>query len=324
MHAPPLLVSFTSAENYLRACNFFEDHSEEQTILRLVEQGLPPVSSKSALAVLFGYSPRFVTAMCKAPRRFYRTFSIPKGNGKLRRIDAPRVALKVLQKWISYYISRAVSWHPSVFGFVPGRSAVEGAARHCGADWAFSSDIQDFFPSTSQELVRKALIRLGYSEKGAVVISELACIRGGLAQGSPCSPPLANLCFSDCDEKLVGYAKQHGLVYTRYADDVTFSGTGNPPADVQSFVTEAVRGEGWKISEEKTHLACLPKRIKVYGLIVSGPKPRLTKGYRNRLRRLAYGMEKGFFDPLSFQWMAAQGHLAYARSVAKFVDSPTS
>ncbi|MFD0892645.1 RNA-directed DNA polymerase [Luteolibacter ambystomatis] len=316
MNAPPLLVSFDSLHRLFLACGVEDNSSAASSLSALVEIGFPPIVSKATLGVLFGYSPRFIGAMCKNPDRYYRTFYLPKGNGKFRRIDAPRVALKVIQKWAGFHLANNLKLSPSVVGFIPKISAIDGAARHCSQDWVFSTDIENFFQTTAQSRVTQSLIKFGFPAEGAELFSKLSCLNGNLAQGAPCSPVLSNICFSEFDVLIENYSLDNELVYTRYADDIVISGRGNPPPDLENKILEIVTAAGWSISSSKTRFSRRPNRLKVYGLLVSGDVPRLTKGYRNRIRALRHLENSGKLSPESED--VALGHLSYAKSVERF------
>ncbi len=264
---------------------------------------------------MFGYSARFVGALQRRPERYYRTFLVHKGKKK-REIQAPRVALKVIQKWFAHHLAQAVELDECVFGFVPGRSAPHAAARHCGANWVYAIDLADFFRSTPRERVEAVLRDLGYPSHGADLAARLCCYGDYLAQGSPASPVLSNLVLRPLDGSLKQIAIDAGATYTRYADDLVFSGSGDFPAGLDERARQAVAEDGWRLAEGKEHLAKLPQRLKVHGLLVHGPRPRLTKGYRNRLRAFRHLIEHNRVKEEDLGRL--QGHLAYAESVEGF------
>lgn len=264
------------------------------------------------LATLFGYSSKFTGALYRRTERYYRTFSIPKGK-KRRTIHAPKVALKVIQKWFGFHLAEVVKFDESVFGFVKGRSAIQAAAVHCGADWVYSVDIEDFFPSTPLRKVVVALQELGYTPHGADLIAKLCCYNGMLSQGSPASPVLSNLVFRDADAELSGMAKQFELHNTRYADDIVFSAKGEFPEEIKTAVHTVIESRGWKIAEQKERLVKRPNRMKVHGLLVHGEKPRLTKGYRNKIRAFKHLLAN---ERVASEDVAQlKGHISYARSI---------
>lgn len=283
MKPPPFLVSFRSLQEYKLALDAESEALHFDSIEELVRLGVPPVVSVRALACLFGVGARFIGALRRNPQRYYRTFVIRKGKKK-REIKAPKVALKLFQKWFGTHLSAAYTAPATVFGFVPGRSAPMAAAVHCGATWVYSVDLSDFFPRTPRARVVQALEALGYPNRGAELAASLCCFGEGLAQGSPASPVLSNLVFANEDASLAALAVALGVRHSRYADDIVFSGQGAVPPDLRTRVHQILAEGNWLINAEKEHLARLPSRLKVHGLLVHGQRPRLTKGYRNRLR----------------------------------------
>lgn len=314
MNSPPFLVSFSSTEQFFKALPDDVRASYGEAFQDLAEKGLPPVVSIRCLATLFGYSPRFIGALSHHPERYYRTFSIPKGKQR-RTIHAPKVALKVIQKWFGFHLAKAVTFDEAVFGFIEGRSAIAAATEHCEADWIYSIDIEDFFNSTPLSKVLASLVELGYTEHGAELIGRLCCYQGMLAQGSPASPILSNLVFRDADKEFISIAKTYDIRYTRYADDMVFSGKGQFPLEIKPIVRTVIESRGWKIADGKERTAERPNRLKVHGLLVSGRKPRLTKGYRNRIRAFKHLLAN---DRVGAEDVAKlRGHLSYSNSVDK-------
>jgi len=180
----------------------------------------------------------------------------------------------------------------------------------------FSTDIEDFFQSTGANVVAQALEDLGYPTHGAQLIVNLTTLNGNLAQGSPASPVLSNLAFRPLDEEIIALCARLGVNYSRYADDLVISGTDAVPEGLQQQVKEIVEVGNWKLSEAKTELVRSPNRLKVYGLLVNGKKPRLTKGYRRRVRAIRHLLDAG---RISEERLAeALGHISYANSVERF------
>jgi hypothetical protein len=210
-------------------------------------------------------------------------------------------------------LAEAVRPADYVFGFVRGQSTIRAAALHCRSNWVYSLDIEDFFPSTLINKVVEALVALGYPHHGAELAGKLCCFQGGLSQGSPASPVLSNLVFRDADSKLMALAQEYQIRYGRYADDIVFSGQDNFPADLPEKAKSVIESGGWKVSPEKEWLAKRPNRLKVHGLLVHGQHPRLTKGYRNKIRAYKHLLEA---NRVSDEDEARiRGHLSYAKSV---------
>lgn len=290
---------------------------EAAEIQRLFDLGLPPVTSIAALSVLFGYNPGFIWSLVHRTRRHYRSFRIPKGVG-FREINAPHVALKAIQKWLGHHFQTL--WHPNenIFGFVPGRSHIGAASKHLGATWVYSVDIENFFPSVSTDRVRDALTKLGYrSEQSLNILSKLCCLGGALAQGAPSSPVLSNIALQAADEQLSAIARRDGVRFTRYADDIVFSGTGELREALLHEIKEVLRSEGWLLANRKEEFSRLPSRLKVHGLLIHGDRVRLTKGYRNRIRAYKHLLAT---RPAIRDEAIIRGHLNFAAQIEKAAE----
>ena len=184
-----------------------------------------------------------------------------------------------------------------------------------------SFDLKDFFPTTDEEKVGRALRNYYSLEKNALeVILRLVCREGSLPQGAPTSPHLANLAFLKGDERLVELAYDHGLAYTRYADDMTFSGNGLPDG-FEDLVEQIVRRTGYRLAGEKTKRMGRHQCQKVTGLVVN-EGVRLPRNQRRRLRAIRRDIEtrgiesalaRGGFD----SFCELKGHLAFERMVGE-------
>ena len=290
--------------------------NEDELIHNYFDLSLPPVTSINALSVMFGYNPGFVWSMIHNTNRHYRTFTIPKGREK-RYITAPKVALKTIQKWLAVHISQKWESPDDVFGFVPGKSHIQAASRHLGAKWIVSADIENFFPSVSRKRVGQALLQLGYQDEFSLnEFTSLFCYGIGLAQGAPSSPVISNIVLSTLDKNLSDLATTNGCTFTRYADDIVFSGSDGSPENLLEELCTLITEDGWTISNSKKYLARLPNRLKVHGLLVHGDRLRLTKGYRNRLR--AYRHLLSVKKVQESDIALFRGHLEYERSVEQF------
>jgi hypothetical protein len=306
--------SFTSLAEFVKALGEEAPPIEIEEVKRLAALGLPPITSRYALATMIGVNPGLIWSFESRPQRHYRSFSIPKGR-TVRKIDAPRVALKIVQKWLSVQLQRVFQPMDHIYGFVCGRSHIEAATAHTSARWVFSVDIKDFFQSTPKELVAQSLQDLGFSEPAATLIASLSCLRGVLAQGAPSSPVLSNISFRKIDEQLVQVALKHGVRVSRYADDIVFSGLKEFPEVLRQETADLFANGHWRLADQKTKLFVHPQRLKVHGLLVHSEKVRLTKGYRNKLRAYRHLLTQGHIrdDDLA----KVKGHLNYQMQVDK-------
>ncbi|MFC1791039.1 reverse transcriptase family protein, partial [Gemmatimonadota bacterium] len=155
-------------------------------------------------------------------------------------------------------------------------------------------DIQGFFPNTTHEQVLIALRRdltPLLSETAVRFLAEICCFRGGLPIGAPTSPALANLVMRPIDASLAKAAKRFDLQYTRYADDLTFSG-GTDAHRIIPFVEKVLSERGYEIEGKKTNIFRRGRRQIVTGLVVN-ERVNLPRHIRRKLRAAVHRRTKG-------------------------------
>ena len=310
--SPPLFVNFSSLDEALHSFPFPEDVTRWRY---LTEKNLPPVISVQFLSLIFGVTPNFISSVIRKPEKNYRHFVIKKGK-KNRIIKSPKIGLKLFQTWIAHHLSRSINFQENVCGFIPGKNGILlAASQHADAQWVYSIDLRDFFSNISSERIIPELLALGYPCSSARLIINLCTLHGHLPQGSPASPVLSNLAFQNTDKKFIELANALGIRYTRYADDLVFSGTNAQPDGISEKIKEILNIENWEIAPEKEENSKAPYRLKVHGLVVNGVTPRLTKGYRNRIRAYKHLLNT---NNIKNNKEKIQGHLAYADQVERF------
>lgn len=184
--------------------------------------------------------------------------------------------------------------HSVAHGFIKNRSTFTNAQKHTQQKYILHLDIKNFFDSISTSQVKEALIRLGIADDVAELLSKLTTVNGSLRQGLHTSPDLSNHCLYGIDEKLAAYAKSHDIVYTRYGDDMTFSGSTKP--DLAAIRT-IIESPGFQLNEDKIKFQHRGSNQYVTGLTVFDEKPRIPRSFKKRLRLLAYYIDRyGFED----------------------------
>lgn len=307
--------SFSAEKDFRNAVASVVDIQELERIDVLLAAGHMPVTSKEVLATMLGVNPGIIWSFINKPGRYYRRFSIPKGKGK-REILAPKVGLKVIQKWFAVQLQRKAKFPDHVFGFVPGISHIDAATQHTDAAWVYSVDLENFFPSTTESWVSTSLRLFGYDFDSADLITSLCCYGGALAQGAPSSPVLSNISMSGMDASLNKLAMELDIRVTRYADDITFSSVGDFPESLPEKITGLFNETPWRIADGKTTFAKAPARLKVHGLLVNGNSVKLTKGYRNRLRAYRHIVKLNRCRQEDLARLS--GHLRYAQHVESY------
>ncbi len=303
--------------------------------------GLPEIADAKALADGIGIALaelRFL-AYNRALTRVshYQRFRIPKKTGGERQISAPMPRLKRAQYWILDNILARVPVHPAAQGFVPGRSILTNAAPHVGRGVVVNLDLKDFFPTLTWKRVKGKFRGLGYPEAVATVLAlictepdvdeieldgqRLYAARGPrrLPQGAPTSPALTNLICLRLDKRLSGLAAKLGFTYTRYADDMTFSASGEAAAKASvllKFVGEIVAAEGFTVHPDKTRVMRAHSRQEVTGLVVN-ERIAVPRDTLRRFRALLHQIEAG--GPDGKRWGRGGNVLLAAMGFARFV-----
>ena len=263
------------------------------------------------LAILLGFRPSALTSIVyKTPSSLkYSTFNIPKKNGGTRVIKAPNPKLKNLQNRLAKLLYDCLSEidskrqvKPVSYGFRKERSIIANAKNHKRRRYVLNLDLEDFFPAFNFGRVRGFFLKdraFQLEEQVATTIAQIACDEDGLPQGSPCSPVISELIGQVLDVRLLRLAKKHGVRYSRYADDITFSTNQKefPKAlAVQSAanssdwilgddLTFKVESAGFKINAGKTHMHIRGSRQIVTGLVVND-KANIKSEYYRKARAM--------------------------------------
>jgi RNA-directed DNA polymerase len=272
-----------------------------------------------ALAVDLKALRHFSTHSAKDRLTHYVTFAIPKRTGGERLIMAPKARLKALQRRLNALLVSKLPVSEYAHGFRTGHSVRSNAEPHVGKSVILRLDIKDFFPSIHFERVRGLLISLGYGFPVAATLAALMTeaprqpVLVGDAvffppagpracpQGAPTSPGLSNALLVKMDRRLAGLARRRGFVYTRYADDLTFSGQDIAGAHaLRLSAARVVKEEGFAINQHKTRVMRSGSSQTVAGVGVNDVLG-LSRQVRRRLRAAIHQFAKthaaGHGDP---------------------------
>lgn len=241
----------------------------------------------------------------------YQVYPLKSGR-KRRQIEAPAPELKEAQRWL--LVDWLYSLRPTNFahGFVAGRSIVTNASCHVGQKIVVTADIRNFFPSITASQVSEAILPLDLSLLERCAITKLVTRQGRLPQGAPTSPHLANLVARHLDMRLKGLALCGGWNYTRYADDLAFSGSGDPRQLLEDIKVH-VAAEGFHLARNKSRIMPRYRRQSVTGLVVN-EKVALPKPKRRILRAMQHRLDTGRIEPSELQ--RVNGQLALAKLLA--------
>lgn len=292
--------------------------------------GVPVLHDPPALAAWLGVTPAhldwfadrfsFERRVTEERLRHYHRSWIRKADGSGRLLEAPKRELKDLQRMVLHGILDRIPPHPAAHGFTRGRSALTGARLHAGRDVVLHLDLESFFTAVTAGRVYGIFRTAGYPEPVAHCLAGLcttttpAWVRRQappapsfgmvarrrrmlealavphLPQGSPTSPALANLATLAFDRRLAGLATRFGATYTRYADDLTFSGdrplisrAGRLIAAVDAIAAD----EGFRLNDVKTRVRTKAQRQLVTGLVVND-HPNVARADYDRLRAVLH------------------------------------
>ncbi|MGX9249766.1 retron St85 family RNA-directed DNA polymerase [Pantoea ananatis] len=289
-------MSKSANENKINSWKvFFYDHGVEEKLISnyisyitpLVNNKVPVIFEINHLSRLIGVNISSLLKMIYSPDDFYREFTIPKRSGGKRVISTPYPSLKKCQDWIYQNILLSQPVSACAHGYVPGRSIITNAKLHAGNNEILKMDIKDFFPSLSLNWVISFFRSLGYAHDIAFYLSSLCCLNNKLPQGAVTSPYLSNILTFSLDRRLEKLSEKYRVKYTRYADDLCFSGDKVTLSLIRA-VEEIVVSYGLVINKDKTRLLRKGKRKIVTGVAVHNSVITLPRVHKKNITNEIY------------------------------------
>lgn len=277
----------------------------------------PRLSTIGELASFLGVTPRELDGLTASAVRFDRAHYlrrwIRKRSGRWRLLEAPRPRLKAVQRVVLEEVLNTIPAHPAACGFVAGLSVRDFVAPHVGRPVVMRLDLHDFFPSIRRARVVAMFMTVGYPEEVARTLADLctcevppsawaladapdagmgrAVYRSRhLPQGAPTSPAIANLCAFRMDLRLKGLADAAGARFTRYADDLAFSGDADVARRAGRFLEHAaaiVMEEGFSVNHRKTRVQRAAVRQQLAGVVIN-VRPGVLRAERDRLKAVLH------------------------------------
>ena len=271
----------------------------QQFLKKLISADCPVILSIKHLAILLDVELKILRTMINHPQSFYYEYSIPKRSGGCRHIASPYPVMLRVQRWINKNILLKISVHEAAKGFIKGFSIVDNAEPHVGNSVVFKTDIKDFFPSVTINRVRMIFKRLGYRKKVAFALASLCCLNGVLPQGAATSPIISNIILKRLDARISGMAKKFGLIYTRYADDLTLSGTSFP-VRIADYIADVIHSEGFIVNEGKSRVLRASAQQIITGVSISSGSIKLPRKEKREIRKnVHYVLENGLLHHLN-------------------------
>lgn len=260
----------------------------------LLDKNLPVIYNSSHFSSLVGYDVKYIKRAILSTKYFYRYFEIIKKSGKSRPIAEPLPSLKEIQVWILNEILYKVKVSRYAKGFIPNRSLIEHLKYHKNEKTVLTLDIENFFGNISDTHIIKVFLDLGYSKSMTKILSELCLLEKKLPQGAPTSPYLTNIVMIDFDYQISIYCKDNKIKYTRYADDLAFSGDFDSK-ELINIVNKELNKLKLKINKDKTLLMKQNVQQIISGIVVN-KKTQVPKNIRNKIRTEMYYIKKFGLD----------------------------
>ena len=316
-------------------------NNTQNNLTRLAKHQLPDIHSAQQLAVLMGIplaELRFLAYAREVSKvTHYRRFTIAKKTGGERHISAPMPRLKRAQYWILDNILEKIALHDAAHGFRRGRSIVSNATHHVGTQLVMNCDLKNFFPTFQYARIKGVFRALGYCNQIASIFAllcseaeiqeleldhEIFFVKSGeryLPQGAPTSPAITNIICRGLDKRLDGAAKALGYTYTRYADDLSFSGdrvTARKLGKLKYRLEKILDDEGLILHPDKTRIMRGNNRQEVTGIVVNQTLS-LHRATLKRFRATLFQIEKE--GPEGKTWGNSSNIFAAIKGYAHYV-----
>lgn len=285
-----------------------------------------PILSIDELVAAIGFSQAELEYCAANRNRFYQVKEkIRKPDGTYRTIYSLHGRLRCVLDCIQKKFLGQCHFPCFLTGFIKDRSYIVNASRHCNKAVVIRLDVTNFFPSIAPNYVTNIWRNVfAFSLEAAELLTSLCTFQGGLPQGSPVSPALANLLFAKHEGKLFTEFSQMEYAYSRYADDILISSNSKMTQAQKSDVIQKVKGlvgnYNLKIKNSKLDIMNKGQRQIAHGLNINRMRLSVPKAKRSKIRAEVYSMEEefkenGFSQELSEKVRSTVGKVASALQV---------
>lgn len=242
-----------------------------------------------------GFSAKTLYGLSNSLEKHYHTVYLPKSDGSKRKLSVPDLILKLVQKSIADNILIQYPISKYAKAYKPGSSIQKNARPHVGKKKILKLDIEGFFDHILYSRVKDTVFyEEKYSESIRILLTMLCYYNDSLPQGAPTSPAITNIIMYDFDETVGDFCIKKKIAYTRYCDDMTFSGCFDE-REIISFVKGELRKLGLFLKNRKTAVISASKRQVVTGIVVN-EKMNVTKDYKKTIRQEIYYIKKFGLD----------------------------
>lgn len=256
--------------------------------------------------------------------RRYKVYTIPKRTGGTREISHPSRSLKAVQRWLARNLLTSAPVHSAATAYEKGLGIRENASRHAGTAYTLRMDFKDFFPSFDAQSIilflneikdRQSLI---LTDEDIQFATQIFCKDGKLTIGAPSSPKITNAMMFDLDNQIDSVCRKANVIYTRYADDLFFSGFEKnllkaTEIEIRDIVSKSNRPKLFFNDDKTLHLSRAAHRS-ITGLVIT-PRGLLSIGRerKRKVKTLMYLAINGNINPVDRGYLA--GMIAFAHDV---------
>ena len=244
---------------------------------------------------------------------YYKKYEISKRNGGKRIIYEPNYTLKKVQRNILDNVLSGFKISKYAMAYVKGKSVKDNANMHVNKKLILKLDIKDFFNNISfMDVYNKVFLEEYFPKQARTVLTYLCTYNEFLPQGAPTSSYISNLIMQDFDEKIGLFCEKNNISYTRYSDDMTFSGDFNVKMVIFK-VKDELKKMGMQLNYDKIHVIHNNMSQQVTGITVN-EKPQVLKVKRREIRQEVYYIKKyGLYSHL--KRINVKDEFSYLRSL---------
>lgn len=252
--------------------------------------GVPVINSFEHLCEQLSITEQLLYCLTYKKEYCYFQKVIPKKDKTERILNVPNLSLKVVQKWILKEILEKIFVSEQAMAFVPHKNGLrENAERHKKNIFLLEMDITNFFGTITEQQVYTLFCNIGYNTKVAGILANLCTYDNYLPQGAVTSLYIANLVCYHMDARINGYCSRKDIVYTRYADDLTFSSDNRMLLNkIEKFIKYIVTDEGFTINDKKTRYLSNDVKKTVTGITINDDSIHVDKKFKRDLRAQIY------------------------------------
>ncbi|EST13712.1 retron St85 family RNA-directed DNA polymerase [Sporolactobacillus laevolacticus] len=248
---------------------------------------------------------------------YYNTFFINKKNGKKREISSPQRPLKLLQKWILEEILLNIKVSAESQAFIRKKNGIlENALLHKDNLFLLQMDIENFFPSIDDKRIFYFFRQIGYNSFVSDILKNVCTFKGKLPQGGVCSPYLSNLICYSLDRRIAGLCARRDIIYSRYADDLSFSCDNKDNLrKIRPLVELILSKEGFKVNKSKTRFSFSHKTITGLNIAKDNNNMNVVKVPRKLKRKVRSIIHYSFVSGDFSNQNVVLGYIAFIYSI---------